>query len=133
MRNAFTSKPLDLTGRWRVIHYVESSEQRNYIGLDIEFQITFLQDGEQLAGEGAKFLVDRQPAHLDEVSRLAMTGWVHEAEVRISLMESSPQGPERTIVGEIVWKAMNPDHMVGSFRVDVARTSGRSEAMRQLS
>jgi hypothetical protein len=46
-------------------------------------------------------------------------------------MERSPLGPERTIVGEIVWKAIDPDHMIGSFRVDLAKTSGRSEAVRQ--
>ncbi len=133
MQNDLASKPLDLTGRWRVTHYVEASQRRNFIGMDIGFQITLFQDGEQLGGEGEKFLVDRQPANSDEVSRLAITGWVHDAEVRISLMESSPQGPERTIIGEIVWNALSPDHMIGSFRVDLAETSGRSEAMRQAS
>jgi len=133
MQNDLASKPLDLTGRWRVIHFVETSQRRDFVGLDIEFHITFFQDGGQLAGEGEKFLVDRQPADPDEVSRLAITGWADDEEVRISLMESSPQGPDRTIIGEIVWKALDPDHMIGSFRVDLAKTSGRSEAMRQAS
>src|SRR5687768_13529801 len=125
------SKSLDLTGRWRVAHRVEASERPDFVGLDIEFHITFFQDGEQLAGEGEKFLVDRQPAGPDEVSRLAITGWVHGAEVRISLMEISAQHPQHTIVGEMVWKVVDADHMIGSFRVNLAETSGRSEAARQ--
>jgi len=131
MQKNLGMEPLDLTGRWRVTHHVEASRRPDFVGLDIEFQITFLQDGEQLAGEGEKLLVDQQPASPGEISQLAMTGWVHKAEVRISLMESSPQNPDRTIVGEIVWKAIGPDHMIGSFRVDLAATSGRSEAARQ--
>jgi hypothetical protein len=130
-RSELASEPLDLTGRWRVAHHVESSARPAFVGLDIEFQISFLQDGEQLAGEGEKFLVDRKPAGPEEASRLAITGWVHGRDVRISLMESTPQVPVRTIIGEIVWTAAGPDRMVGSFRVDLAETSGRSEATRE--
>lgn len=131
MRVEPVSEPLDLTGRWRVVHHVESSERVDFVGLNIEFQIDFLQDGQQLAGEGEKFLVDRQPANPDEISRLAITGWISGDEVRISLMEVTPNGPAQTIIGEIVWNAAGPAHMIGNFRVDVANTRGRSEAVRQ--
>jgi hypothetical protein len=131
MRVDLTSKPLDLTGVWRVAHRVESSRRADFLGLDIEFQCTFLQDSQQIAGEGEKFLVDRQPARPGEVSQLAITGWVDREDVRISLMEISPHGRPYTIIGEIIWKAIDADHMVGSFRVDLADTRGRSEAQRQ--
>ena len=124
-------KPLDLTGRWQVIHHVAASARLDFIGLDIAFQIRFSQDGQQLAGEGEKFLVDRMPARPDEVSRLTITGWVQNDDVTISLMEISPRGPERTIIGEIVWKAIDADQMLGQFRVDLADTTGLSEAVRQ--
>lgn len=124
-------KPLDLTGEWRVIHRVAASARLDFIGMDIAFQVRFSQDGQQLAGEGEKFLVDRQPASPDEVSHLAITGWVQDDDVTISLMEISPRGPERTIIGEIVWKAIDADRMLGHFRVDLADTTGLSEAVRQ--
>jgi hypothetical protein len=125
------TEPLDMTGTWRVSHRVISSARPDFIGLEIEFQITFAQDGQQLAGDGEKFLVDSLPASPDEISRLAITGWVRENEINISLMELSLQRPARTIIGEIVWAAKSRDHMIGSFRVDLAETSGRSEAVRE--
>ena len=131
MRTDSDSRPLDMTGRWRVTHHVVSSGRPEFIGLDSEFQISFSQDGQQLAGDGEKFLVDRQPADPGEVSRLAITGWVRDDDVRISLMELSLQRPAHTIIGEIAWKVKSRDHMIGSFRVDLAETSGRSEAVRQ--
>jgi hypothetical protein len=126
------AEPLDMTGTWLVSHRVISSARPDFVGLDIQFQINFSQDGQQLAGDGEKFLVDSHPASPDEISRLAITGWVRDVDVRISLMELSLQRPARTIIGEIVWTATNRDRMVGSFRVDLAETSGRSEAVRDV-
>jgi hypothetical protein len=130
MPDRTASQPLDLTGVWRVTHKVERSRRASLVGLRIEFKMTFLQDGKQLAGEGEKFLVDHQPARWEEASRLAITGWVHARDVKISLLEIAPQNGQRAIVGEIAWVAIAPDHMAGSFRVDLAETSGRSEAVR---
>jgi hypothetical protein len=123
-------QPLDLTGIWRVTHHVETSRRASLVGLRIEFKMTFVQDGNQLAGEGEKFLVDHQPAKWEEASRLAITGWVHGRDVRISLLEIAPQNGQRAIVGEIAWIAEAPHRLAGSFRVDLAATSGRSEAER---
>ncbi|HEX2139305.1 MAG TPA: hypothetical protein VHG33_06305 [Woeseiaceae bacterium] len=125
------SEALDLTGTWRVAHRVTASQRPDFLGLDVEFRITFVQDGGQLAGEGEKFLVDREPADPREVSHLEITGWVHETDVQISLMERSPLSPERTIVGAISWKPVDANRMIGSFRVNLAETSGLSEAVRQ--
>jgi hypothetical protein len=132
MRNKLSSAPLDLTGTWRVTHRVAASRRPDFVGRDIAFRITFVQDGKQLAGEGEKFLVDFEPADPSEVSLLEITGWVHPTNVQISLMERSPLGRAGAIVGEIAWKPIDPDHMIGSFRVDLAETSGRSEGVRQV-
>ena len=130
MQNRLVTSDLDLTGTWRVHHRVEASQRATFVGLDIAFEINFVQDGKQLAGEGAKFLVDREPAGPHEISRLAITGWVHGDDVRIALIESPAHLPDRAIIGEIVWRAIDPDRMTGRFRVDLAETSGRSEAVR---
>jgi hypothetical protein len=120
--------PLDLTGDWHVTHHVDASIRPDFLGLAIEFRMAINQDGPQLAGYGEKFLVDQQRAGADEASRLEVTGWVSEAGVQISLIEV---GPARTIIGDITWRALGSDHMAGSFRVDLAQTSGRSEAVRR--
>ncbi len=123
---------LDLTGRWRVIHHVQKSSRTRYVGLNIEFQVTLIQDGDKVTGEGEKFLVDWQLANREETSRLAIEGSVDDSGVRISLLERSPKNPERAILGEISWRPVNNNHMVGSFRVDAADTSGSSEAVRRV-
>ena len=132
MRNPSASPPLDLTGRWRVRHRVERSLRPSFVGLSIEFQVSFLQDGPQLAGEGEKFLVDDAPAPPGETSRLAITGWIDGRNVRLSLLETAPQNADRTIYGEIFWQAVSADRLVGEFRVDLACTGGRSEALRYI-
>ncbi len=121
----------DLTGQWRVIHDVQKSELARYVGLKIEFQMSLSQHGDQVSGVGEKFLVDWQLATREEASRLEVAGRVEERDIRLSLLESPPHHPERKIVGEIIWRAEDPDRMVGSFRVDHAATSGRSEALRR--
>ena len=123
---------LDLTGRWRVIHHVQKSARSRYVGLNIEFQVTLIQDGNRLTGDGEKFLVDWQLTNRDEVSRLAIEGRVDEAGVQLSLLERSPRNPDQAIIGEISWRPVNSNHMIGSFRVDTAETSGSSEALRRL-
>ena len=128
MQSDRLAKPLNVAGHWRVTHHVEASQRADFVGLDIAFQITLTQDGGQVAGEGEKFLVDRKPASAGEASRLEITGWAHETEVRISLMEV---GPTRTTIGTIDWTAVDTDRMAGRFSVDLAKTSGRSEAVRQ--
>lgn len=132
MDGATEAEALDLTGRWRVIHHVQKSSRSRYVGLNIEFQITLVQDGDKVTGDGEKFLVDWQLANRDEASRLAIEGQVDQSGVRISLLERSPKNPNRTIVGEISWQVLNSNHMIGSFRVDAAETSGSSEALRRV-
>ena len=127
MRNG-VSEFLDVAGEWHVTHHVDASLRPDFVGLDIEFRMAFTQDGPQLSGYGEKFLVEERQAGVDEVSHLEITGWANQNCVQVSLIEV---GPARIIVGDIAWRASDPDHMTGSFRVDLARTSGRSEAVRR--
>ena len=131
MSPAAEPEALDLTGRWRVIHQVQKSSVSRYVGLSIEFHVTLVQDGDRVTGDGEKFLVDWQLAGRGETSRLAIDGRIDGGKVQISLMERAPQNPERTILGEISWRPVDANHLIGSFRVDAAETSGRSEALRR--
>lgn len=124
------TRNLDLTGSWWVKHRVRTSEQARYVGLDIDFHVTLRQDGQVLSGHGEKFAVDQRLAARDEASRLEVEGRVEGRNVRISLVERSPHAPDRAIVGTIAWQAEGPDRLTGSFQVDLADTSGSSEALR---
>lgn len=120
----------DLSGRWWVRHRVKDSDYTRFIGLEIEFYVTFQQAGHTLTGEGEKFAVGWQLAGRDEASRLELSGHLNGADVHLSLVEHPPARPDRTIFGTIDWKLVNSGRLVGSFRVDAAGTSGTSEAVR---
>jgi hypothetical protein len=122
---------LDLTGHWRVVHEVETSDRPGFVGLRIEFQLSLVQDGKLLTGDGEKFLVGWELARREEASRLQISGHADSAEVRLFLREVTPTSPERPIIGEIVWRPVDEDHMLGRFKVDLAATGGRSEAFRR--
>lgn len=122
--------PLDLTGAWRVVHHVEKSERSAFVGLRIEFQITLRQNGDEITGEGEKFLVDWRLAARDEASRLTVEGRVDGPRVHVSLIERAPHDLERAITGRIDWTFVEPDRLSGTFQVDLAETSGRSDAQR---
>ena len=119
----------DLTGQWTVTHDVTASERHDFVGLSIEFQVTLLQSGDQLAGAGRKFLVAQHPADPEEGSQLEITGWVRGSRVQLALMEVPVSG-DRINCGSIDWAVINPHLMTGTFNVDLARTSGRSNARR---
>lgn len=127
---AFRSTAPDLSGRWWVKHRVKASSRPRFVGLEIEFYVTFQQEGKKLTGEGEKFAVGWQLAGRDETSRLELNGQLNGADVHISLAERAPMNPDRTIFGTIDWKVVNSRRLVGSFRVDAAETSGSSEAVR---
>ncbi len=120
----------DLSGRWWVKHRVKDSGLPRFIGLEIEFYVTFQQDGQRLTGEGEKFAVGWQLAGRNEASRLELTGQLSGNDVHISLVEHPPANPARTIFGTIDWKVVTRGRLVGSFQVDAANTKGSSEAVR---
>jgi hypothetical protein len=126
---AFTTIP-ELTDPWRVVHRVERSDLPRYVGLRIEFQVKLVEFGGSIVGNGEKFLVDYELASRDAASRLEISGVVERSDIRLFLMERPEGRPNRSIVGEIVWRAIDADHLAGAFRVDHQRTSGTSEAVR---
>jgi hypothetical protein len=124
-------KDLDLTGRWQVLHRVERSSLSRYVGLEIEFDVMLEQDGATVTGSGEKFIVDWQLAGREEASTLTLEGRVEDSNVVLAITERSPKNAERTIRGEIIWKALTPNRLLGSFKVDAAESSGSSRALRR--
>ena len=127
----FQPKNLNLTGRWQVLHRVEKSSLSRYVGLEIEFDVLLTQSGERVTGTGEKFIVGWELARRDELSRLTLDGRVEHANIVLGIVETSPAHPDRKMVGEVIWKAVTADMMIGSFRVDAAGSSGSSRAIRR--
>ena len=127
----FQPKNLNLTGRWQVLHRVEKSSLSRYVGLEIEFDVLLQQAGGKVTGTGQKFIVGWELAGRDELSRLILEGRVENANVLLAFVERSPSHPGREIVGEVIWKAVTSDMLIGSFRVDAAASRGSSRAIRR--
>ena len=121
----------DLTGRWQVIHQVQRSSMSRYVGMELEFDVELKQDGNTATGEGRKFVVDWELAPREEASTLSLRGTVDDGSVRLDVIERSPAHPGREMTGEIIWKIVAPDYLVGSFRMDAADSSGTSKARRR--
>jgi hypothetical protein len=121
----------DFSGRWRVVHDVQTSARPDYVGLTIEFDVNLVQFGGSLVGTGEKARVDNSPVEDKERSLLEVSGRVESDGVRLSLFERLASCPSRNLIGEIVWRPENPDHMVGRFEVDVGQTHGTSQAFRR--
>jgi hypothetical protein len=121
----------DLTGRWQVTHQVQRSSVSRYVGMELEFDVELNQDGNAATGEGRKFVVDWELAPREEASTLLLRGTVEDGSVRLDVIERSPAHPGREMTGEIIWKVVAPDYLVGSFRMDAADSSGTSKARRR--
>ena len=127
----FQPRNLNLTGRWQVLHRVERSSLSRYIGLEIEFDVVMTQTGDKVTGTGEKFIVGWELARREELSRLTLDGCADNANIQLSIVELSPAHPDRKMVGEVIWKAVTADMLIGSFRVDAAGSSGSSRAIRR--
>jgi hypothetical protein len=121
----------DLTGRWQLTHQVQRSALSRYVGMELEFDVELVQEGGTITGSGKKFVVDWQIAGRDEASTLSLEGLVDGDNVRLAVVERSPAHPGRDMAGEIIWKIAAPDYLIGSFRIDAAKSSGSSQARRR--
>jgi len=119
-----------LTGQWRIMHNVETSERQQYVGLQIEFLFSLVEFGGTVVGSGKKVGVNENAAADEEMSLLEISGEIRPSEVKMSLLERREEAPEQSLIGEIVWRPVSADHFAGRFRVDVGDTRGRSEAFR---
>jgi hypothetical protein len=124
-------QPVDLNGRWRVIHTVERSEVPRYVGLEIEFDVTLSEDGERIRGEGEKFVVGWELVARAEASRLQLDGRRQGRRVQLSIVETSPVRPEEAIRGEIEWQVITADLLAGTFVVTAGNSAGQSKALRR--
>lgn len=82
-------------------------------------------------GSGRKVSVDDRPVAADEVSLLDIGGDIHPGEVKLFLLERRESDAGNSLIGEIVWRPVSPDHFMGRFEVDVGDTRGSSEAFRE--
>ena len=121
-----------LTGQWRVMHYVETSERQRFVGLQIEFLFSLAEFGGTVVGSGKKVGVNEKDAAREDLSLLEISGEIRSSEIKLSLLERREEDLEHSLIGEIIWRRVNGNHLVGRFRVVIGDTRGRSEAFRTL-
>lgn len=128
--------PRDVSGVWRLVHWITQSTYNEYEGLEIVFDVT-LHQAEPIGntptpiwGEGRKIRVAGLPAHGEECSNLKLEGDLSGKALRLTLHEYVP-GRERVVAGEINLIVSSPWLMRGSFQTNAASAKGVSIAMRE--
>ena len=128
-------EPRDVSGVWRLVHWITQSTYNEYEGLEIVFDLSLHQAGPigntptPVWGEGAKLRVGGLPVGDDERSRLLLNGDLSGKALRLRLDERL-DGRTRVVGGEINLIISSPWLMRGTFETDAAGSRGVSIAMR---
>lgn len=126
----------DVSGVWRLVHWITQSSYNDYEGLEIVFDLR-LRQAEPIGntptpiwGEGSKVRVAGLPASDDERSLLRLEGDLSGKALRLRL-EERLDGRDRIIGGDINLIVSSPWLMRGTFETDAAGSRGVSIAMRE--
>ncbi len=129
-------EPRDVSGNWRLVHWVTRSNVADYEGLEIVFDLQ-LHQAQPIGsiptpvwGRGTKIRVSGLAAAPDERSVIYVEGDLSGKALRLILRESLP-GRDRVINGEITLIVSSPWLMRGTFATSAADTNGVSIAMRE--
>lgn len=125
----------DVSGTWRLVHWITQSSYTDYEGLEIVFDMT-LEQAEPIGntptpvwGEAFKVRVGGLVASPIERSTISLEGDLSGKVLRLRL-EERVAGRERVVVGQIDLIISSPWLMRGSFTTDAAGARGVSIAMR---
>ncbi len=130
--------PRDVSGSWRLVHWVTRSDVVDYEGLEIVFDL-HLHQAQPIGsvptpvwGRGTKIRVSGLAASPEERSVIHVEGDLSGKALRLVLRESVA-GRDRIIVGEITLIVSSPWLMRGTFSTSAADSKGVSIAMREPS
>jgi hypothetical protein len=120
--------PEELSGWWRIVDRVESSDYAAYRGLRIEYLVRLRQEGAWILGEGHKFAERDLVLPASRRTPIAIAGTISGSSVTVSLVE---HGHRRESSGDFSWTLDDArGRMVGTFRSEAAASRGSSVAER---
>jgi serine/threonine-protein kinase len=118
----------ELGGRWALSHQVEASDYGPYQGLRLGYEVTLVQEGNRIYGQGQK--VSENGTRLPAAQRtpIDVAGRVEDGQVVLYFTEI---GANRTSRGTIRWRLAPVDgSLEGRFASDAANSSGVSQGRR---
>lgn len=127
--------PRDVSGEWRLVHWVTQSSLAEFEGLEIVFDLK-LSQAEPIGavptpvwGQGMKARVSGLPTDEGERSLLKVEGDLSGKALRLRL-EETLASRERVVIGSITLIVSSPWLMRGTFDTNAANARGVSIAMR---
>lgn len=117
----------DLTGNWKVINTVEQTSYKAYQNMEVAFNLSINQSGNDITGTGEKITENGQnlPAH--GRTPIEVKGTIDGDKIVATFVET---GSLRKTNGRFVWR-IDKGGLTGTFNSTAARTSGRSAATKK--
>lgn len=127
--------PRDVSGEWRLVHWVTQSDFRDFEGLEVVFDLK-LSQAEPIGavptpvwGQGSKTRVSGLPTGEGERSLLKVEGDLSGKALRLRVEETLPTRAW-PVIGSITLIVSSPWLMRGTFDTNAANSRGVSIAMR---
>jgi hypothetical protein len=125
---AASGEASELGGRWALSHQVEASDYGPYQGLRLGYEVTLVQEGNRIYGQGQKVSENGTRLPAAERTPIDVAGRVEDGQVVLYFTEI---GANRTSRGTIRWRLAPVDgSLEGRFASDAANSSGVSQGRR---
>lgn len=120
-----------LDGWWLVTNAVDSSDRGTPKGPLMVYRINLRQEGERVSGKGSTWSKNGRALTPSQRTPIVATGTWRDNRVELVLVEHASRGTRQ---GHIQWQPTGDgEAFAGQFSSEATHTSGRSEAVRELS
>jgi hypothetical protein len=125
-----TSTAANLSGDWKVVNTVEQSSYAAYKNMEIGFNVSIDQAGNDFTGKGEKISENGRSLPADGRTPITVKGTIDGDKVEATFWE---KGAVRKTNGRFVWRIdKGSGGLKGTFVSTAARTSGKSAATKKL-
>jgi len=120
----------DLSGNWNVVNTVEQTSYAAYKNMEIGFNVSIDQAGNDFTGKGEKISENGRSLPAEGRTPIVVKGTIDGDKVEATFSET---GAVRKTKGRFVWKIDKGNGALnGTFVSTAARTSGKSAATKKL-
>ena len=125
-----TAAVTDLTGNWNVVNTVEQTSYGAYRNMQIGFNVSINQTGNDFTGQGEKISENGRSLPAEGRTPIVVKGTIDGDKVEATFSET---GATRKTNGRFVWRIDKTNGgLTGTFVSNAARSSGKSAAKKEL-
>jgi len=89
------------SGEWKMISKIETTEFKNFIGIEIEWVLHLSHSGNQISGTGEKISVNSERLNFRDRTMLTLSGTIDEDQFVLNYIEKGPRRETRgTLTGQ---------------------------------